>query len=424
MDVRGGGGGSHAHAGRPFTGMRFLFLSSPGKEELEALIGEMGGQVLPLLEYKACTHICVERAIEFEDALVFHREGKKVVNHDWLKECFDRNMLLDDELPRVVSTTRKRSRSIVGASSSSLDRSVRRDHTFVDDEEIYHRNHELFLCKHDRSPNYSLRNYATRMKNRLEVTVATPGSLTGHFSVSTESEVKLVVVRTFVLMRCLHKAGLTLAGQFSSKNVVISETLFTKNIRFGHLPNRALKKSNPDDEELDRVRFIQMIRRELFVESIAPHDLNVWLALVGEKGFEELLLDHISLMQAYPSVSTFLTLYGSFLEMEHKDIEKYESIVNDLSQYSDWKQLVSSSEGNSYLQQTLSLRHIDPATNKMKYYEDDIRGLLRLLDCCLDSVSWGIFVHIVRENFPNLLSDFQEKMYKAGYYTPTPRLDR
>ncbi|KAK3162921.1 hypothetical protein QOZ80_1BG0095360 [Eleusine coracana subsp. coracana] len=179
-----------------------------------------------------------------------------------------------------------------------------------------------------------------------------------------------------------------------------------------------MKKCNdPADEELDLVRFDEMIRRELFVESIVPHDLNVWLSLITEKGFQELLQDHISMMEVYHSVFTFTSLCNDFEEMEHDDPDKHRAIISELSGYSDWKRRVNAREGNSYLQETL--QYIDPATNKMECYEEDLRGLVRLvLNYFERAETWGTFALIVGQNFPNLLSDLQEKMFKAGYYVP------
>lgn len=94
--------GGDPHDDRPFAGMRFLLIPSPGqerleKERLEKRIAALGGQVLAPLDYRSSTHVCLESEfMNLQDPL--RLEGKEPVSHDWVNEHFDRNnLVLDDD---------------------------------------------------------------------------------------------------------------------------------------------------------------------------------------------------------------------------------------------------------------------------------------------------------------------------------------
>uniref|UniRef100_A0A0D9WAG3 BRCT domain-containing protein n=1 Tax=Leersia perrieri TaxID=77586 RepID=A0A0D9WAG3_9ORYZ len=464
------GGGLRCQSGcggksiAPFAGMRLILhgFSEPQKAEMRKKVQKLGGLVLNAIDYEICTHI-VAAGNHWEGAvLIWNGEGKKVVNKKWIDECYTHGRFLENDLCADYSLsktpkTSKATRSNVISTSKKLRascgdchrRSVRRrlDYDSLLEEKAHRYHHNLFVCKNDKGEYTSLKDYCISNKERLVIQTVTPQSNTfpeiglwthpwtlvpkgmkqtlreekaknkySHTSHTTSNQLKPKLRKAHVLLKTLHRAGLSLRGIFTSENFLMDSL---GNMRFGNLSKGVIQKLEDGDIEKDTDRFIEMIREEVFVSvTLLPSDVTQWLELVDRcsMGYDELAADYITLQDEYEAASHFMSLYNMFEKMETANPVIYEKVKMKLGAYTGWKKRVEAFDGNTHLKDTLDW--IDPATGRKNFYADDVGGLLKLLRNTRQHAARlkeNLFVLIVGQNFPRLIGDFQKAMFKQGY---------
>ncbi|RLN35568.1 uncharacterized protein C2845_PM03G16680 [Panicum miliaceum] len=175
-------------------------------------------------------------------------------------------------------------------------------------------------------------------------------------------------------------------------------------IKFSSLPKSMLKNTEPEGEKLDFQQFVRIVKRDLFKGVFIPHDMTLWLSLIGEKDIEELMAHHALLMDIQRCSESFTLWYDLFLDLARS---KKDEICRNLNKYKGWQNKINCGEGNGFLVETL----LEGS------YDDTIEDLLRLLRNSRQHSSryrHALYASIVGQNFPNLISDFQKELYKAG----------
>lgn len=250
------------------------------------------------------------------------------------------------------------------------------------------------------------------------IRVITPGATaTDHKSRSTHPDIKGAVKDVYLVLKSLHKIGVSLGGKFDSANFVIDEAKGNINARVS-VQYGSLMRSTPEYCNLDLESFVFMIRRQVFTAAPLPHDINFWLSLVGREEYEDMLPVHISLEDDENGVGHFMTLYDKFKCLEKDDPDTYEEIVEALKEYEDWKDVFAKGSGNDYLQTTIDF--INQQTKRTTDYKPHAGGLLHLLRNCKNHSAVALlqrFILIVGHEFPNIIYDFQYQMFKKGYRT-------
>uniref|UniRef100_A0A0E0MPS9 BRCT domain-containing protein n=1 Tax=Oryza punctata TaxID=4537 RepID=A0A0E0MPS9_ORYPU len=447
---------------RPFAGMRFILhgFPQPLKEESKRKIQVLGGFILQSIDYEICTHIAMAGDYWEGAVLIWNGEGKKVVNMQWINDCYTQGIKLPENdalaiqaLTKTPATsqgawvtivsTSKKLRPCHGYQRRSVRRKLEYDRAF--EEKVYHLNHNLFVCKMDETMYSSLRNYCKFNKDKLILRTTTPqvkslpeqipwrnllkpkkGANTSteedkknmcrHVSHTTSNEVRCKIRNSFVLLKNLHRAGLTFCGHFTSENFLIDSY---DNMRFGNLSKGVINKLEDGDIEKDTDRFVKMIHEEVFISvTTLPSDITQWIELIDRcaRGYDDLAEDYITLKDGYRAAAHFMSLHNMFEKMETTDNPTYEKIKIKLSKYTKWKKGVEAPDGNTHLKETLDF--IDPATGRKTYYSDDICGLPKLLRNTRQHSARAkedVFVLIVAQNFPRLMGDFQKAIFKQGY---------
>ncbi|KAF2908933.1 hypothetical protein DAI22_12g218000 [Oryza sativa Japonica Group] len=442
--------------------MRFILHGFPHllKEQSKRKIEVLGGFVLQSIDYDICTHVAMAGDYSEGAVLIWNGEGKKVVNIQWIDDCYIKGIKIpENDAPAIqaliktpatsqgardtIVSTSKKLRPCYGYQRRSVRRKLEYDRAF--EEKAYHLNHNLFVCKMDETMYTSLRNYCKFNKDRLILQTITPqvksppeqipwtnplepkeGASTSteeeeknmcrHISYTTSNEVKCKIRNAYVLLKNFHWAGLTFGGHFTSENFLMDTC---GNMRFGNLSKGVINKLEDGDIEKDTDRFVKMTREEVFVSvTTLPLDIIQWIELIDRcaRGYDSLAEDYITLKDGYRSAAHFMSLHNMFEKMETTDNPTYEKIKTKLSKYTKWKKGVEAPDGNTHLKETLDF--IDPATGRKAYYSDDICGLLKLLRNIRQHSARAkedVFVLIVAQNFPRLMGDFQKVMFKQGY---------
>lgn len=148
-------------------------------------------------------------------------------------------------------------------------------------EEIAYAYHALFVCNFDKSDWVSLHAYAKDNRGSLVDKLNTPRSTNPeHVSKTTCNDLKLITRKLYQLMEHAHEAGLTLCGQFSSRNFVMDNY---KNVKFTETTAEAVKMIHEEGVEMkeeDIHAFVYMMKREVFDNEPPPADMSKWLSLL------------------------------------------------------------------------------------------------------------------------------------------------
>uniref|UniRef100_J3MPD6 Uncharacterized protein n=1 Tax=Oryza brachyantha TaxID=4533 RepID=J3MPD6_ORYBR len=397
----------------------------------------MGGEVLPSLHYELATHIIPMGGIEGA-AIVWELDGKHVYSKEWLDSFYTQpkgleavalkntgfNTLSNLKTPcKCGEIIYKQSQAASAASSSSKvlysgnKRGVKRKIDFDSDhgkgtsfDELRFRNHSIFQCPCDRSVQSTLSEYADKNRENFISSVPIPGDTTGTLFVLISNGIKIKLRRAFRLLLNMHRANLSLRGQFSAENFFFDDL---DDVRLGDLVKLNLKFGiDTHDKNKDYTKFVHMVRKEVFRGKAIPTDLSEWLCLSsGVQGCEYLLVYHSSLMESRHSASTFMSLHDIFLEMKTSDQAAYRRVLSELSKHKGWQAKIWD---NTHLTTTLQYRDSNGCLTR---YNDDVEDLLRLLRNCRRHAALfleGTFHMIVGQHFPTLMVDFQKAMFGAG----------
>ncbi|KAF0911281.1 hypothetical protein E2562_008037 [Oryza meyeriana var. granulata] len=92
----GAGANRSGRINLPFAGMRFILhgFPEPLKEESKQKIQKLGGAVLQSIDYDICTHIVAVGDYWEGAILIWNGEGKKVVNKQWIDQCYTQGIKL------------------------------------------------------------------------------------------------------------------------------------------------------------------------------------------------------------------------------------------------------------------------------------------------------------------------------------------
>lgn len=273
--------------------------------------------------------------------------------------------------------------------------------------------HQLLLCNADMSQKFNIHMFLKGVQ-RVVRHRPTPGALK-HVSLTTGPEVKQLVREIYILLKSLHKAGYCLDGLFTIDHFVLDEAKSSINVRFGYLDAEAFKKWFPDGESSDIRCFKEFVRRDVMKGETVPHDINLWLSILGDKDIEPILRNHVCLMSIQKAGDCFSSCYDTFANLENTQPVVHQRIVTKLSKYNGWQKYIKGIDANDLLERTFV--HVDP---KCKPYDDTVVDLLRLLRNSRQHESRSqhrYFALIVGQNFPNLISDLQIELFKEGCIT-------
>ncbi|XBI88705.1 hypothetical protein VPH35_026635 [Triticum aestivum] len=203
---------------------------------------------------------------------------------------------------------------------------------------------------------------------------------------------RVILMHSFNKVVRLHDEKIALAGQFSSR-------------KFHIYRDDSYSEAVGD---LDYRQFVHMVTKEVFLGQILPVDLTEWLKIISQ-GVNacdgSLLCSHIDLMEPYQGYGNFVSLFQLFWKV--KDTTGGEDLLNFLGHYRGWKARGLSC---SFLRDTLNYEDDE--------YEDDIRGLLRLLMNSFRHSAKShcrLAIYPIMNEFRRLLSDLQRALHQGGY---------
>lgn len=375
-------------------------------------IKALGGQVVSVGEYDTCTHICLGNEM-----------NKRLIAENWINLSYNGD---DVSIPpetaegdKMVTSIGSRPRRMTV--NLNRDISVRRElfpvsAMGIDEEKIRCLHLQLFQCMSGESGLVTFAAYARKMRRSFIVSDMCPGTNRDDFHTSTLLELKLICKEIYLLLKALKKAGYSLAGNFSANNFVVIERVTGKGILFGHLQKDSLQRTSSTAEISDEKAFKRMVIGLFPKNVLPPHDLVTWLALVGRKDKEWLLLNNWTLLDEQDARERFLFLCGKLQELSESvhTAKDYYRIVGRLNKkgYDKWQEKIEAANGNNYLMNTP--KRVNPDTNLHQDYKKHAGGLLVLLRNCRHHYAKAVvqkFLMIVADNFPNLLMDIQEEMY-------------
>ncbi|CAN6226371.1 unnamed protein product [Urochloa humidicola] len=266
--------------------------------------------------------------------------------------------------------------------------------------------HQFIHCPLNKQPRRSLIQYALTEVLTEAINIPGHGSVSGR---RATLQSKVVFRRSFRAMLSLHRAGHSMGGNFTGLNFIIDPQFFVRlhsihYVDFCH-----------DEGEKDYCQFIWVFLHEVFVRESAPPEVLRWLQLIskGIQGYEYLISYHNSMMEYHQAITSHMSLYMIFLELKRTNRRLYKLIISWLPQYDGWK------NGGQYCINALmnrTRRYVNPG-GSMTRYQDDIRGVLKLVRNCWQHPCRfleAVLTLIVAVDFPHLLSDFQEAMFDAA----------
>nr|BAK00505.1 predicted protein [Hordeum vulgare subsp. vulgare] len=221
---------------------------------------------------------------------------------------------------------------------------------------------------------------------------------------------RVILMRSFNKVVKLHEEHLALAGNFSSKNFLIYED---DSIKFDGLAEGAIGKYSDAAGDMDYEQFVHMVAEEVFHGQKVPFDLTEWLRIISQgvnACHRSLLCSHIDLMEPYQGYGNFVALFQLFWKV--KSTTGGEDLLNSLAHYRRWK---AKGLQCSFLQYTLTREDDDGHSFE---YEDDIRGLLRLLMNSFRHSARGhcrLAIYLIMNESRSLLSDVQRALHQSGY---------
>jgi hypothetical protein len=233
-------------------------------------------------------------------------------------------------------------------------------------------------------------------------------------SETTKNELKLILRRSYQLVKRLNAVGLTLRGQYTSRNLVMDDHL---NMKFS-VPAVLVRRLREGDGEEDQHTFVHMVKREVFQLIKLPLDVSSWLLLIDacQESYDELKLQNINMMDENLSIYTFMSLYDTLCKIENSDNSAYNNIVKELDdtgKYTEWQTKVNEQSSHYTLKDTMVYRKSIGLT-----YSNDIRGLLDMLRNSRQHSAKAyedVFGRIICKHFPDLMTDMQKAMYREGY---------
>ncbi|XP_048537400.1 uncharacterized protein LOC125515968 [Triticum urartu] len=221
---------------------------------------------------------------------------------------------------------------------------------------------------------------------------------------------RVILMRSFNKVVKLHHEHFALAGKFSSKNFQIYQD---DSIKLDGLAEGAIVEYSEAAGDLDYRQFVHMVVEEVFHGQKLPFDLTEWLRIISQgvnACHGSLLCSHIDLMEPYQGYGNFISLFQLFWKV--KDTTGGEDLLNSLGHYRGWK---SKGLQCSFLHDTLTYE--DEAGHRFEY-EDDIRGLLRLLMNSFHHSAKShcrLAIYLIMNESRRLLSDLQRALHQGGY---------
>ncbi|XBI88700.1 hypothetical protein VPH35_026630 [Triticum aestivum] len=186
---------------------------------------------------------------------------------------------------------------------------------------------------------------------------------------------RVILMRSFNKVVKLHAGHFVFAGNFSSKNFQIYRD---DSVKLDGLAEGAIVDYSEAVGDLNYEQFIHMVVEELRIISQGVNACD-----------GSLLCSHIDLMEPYQG-------YGNFF----------------LGHYRGWK---ARGLQCSFLRDTL---HYEDDDGHRFQYEDDIRGLLRLLMNSFRHSAkshYRLAIYLIMNEFRRLLSDLQRALHQGGY---------
>ncbi|CAN6185150.1 unnamed protein product [Urochloa humidicola] len=266
--------------------------------------------------------------------------------------------------------------------------------------------HQVMMCPYNDLPSRSLVAYA--MTYRLIEEIPIPGHepVRGRRS---KLATRLVLRRAFRAMWMVHRRGLSMGGRFSGSNFMVDDEL---SVWLTAIETIGLTKDMGDK---DYFQFVKVILDDFFFQEQIPRDVLRWLRLIsnGMEGCAYLICYHSNMMEFHQAITSHMSLYSLFLELETSNFELFQEIIDMLPQYNGWQ------DHYSYCINELmnDARTYTDRQGNMIHYQNDVRGVLKLVRHCWQHPGLffeEFFTLIVSDDFPWLLADFQEAMYEAG----------
>lgn len=374
----------------------------------ERKIFNLGGEVVPSIQYELATHILTLDDIGEGATKLWTIEGKRVVSSDWIDGCSnfsgsDCTTPSSSNCQRAVISTSKRKRLCVERNGTS-------QRNLFSEENKNGKFHHWLHCPFDASETFTVQEFINNNKDHVTQLFPTPGSDNKHVSILAATEVKLYSRKSYLAMAAMHVDGITMRGDFGAVNFVVDRS---KSVKIGNLTAEKLKEiKSKDDVDLDKESFVRMIKNEVLLGKSIPDDIFEWILALSNGEPPELLSCHIGLLDDFLGGHILMTLYDRLLDLEKADPKAYNSVILALPQYNGW-QIKPKFLRNSYLEQTFNY---EDKTGKKTVYKDNVRGLLHLLRNCKRhaAISVELFSCIVGQYFRRIASDFQKAMHKVG----------
>ncbi|KAF7013784.1 unnamed protein product [Triticum aestivum] len=427
-----------SHAGKPFSGFLFVLLdySDAGITDedfaaYEEKIESLGGALATGLHYKEATHIIVKGNIPAGARILWESELKQVRSIGWVESCSKEGRLLATEPKGIVEKLISQENTMTPPAKKSPVRNCKstgskvlkcsaRNKLGVPRRLNFDAHHRHLRCAVEIEDTESLYDYSLRYK--MHEYCKLPGCR-GVLSCEEGADImipttlklsklrsRVILMRSFNKVVKLHHEHFALAGNFSSKNFQIYQD---DSIKLDGLAEGAIVEYREAAGDLDYRQFVHMVTEEVFHGQKLPFDLTEWLRIISQ-GVNacdgSLLCSHIDLMEPYQGYGNFVSLFQLFWKV--KDTAGGEDLLNSLGHYKGWK-----SEGLrcSFLHDTLNYEDDDGHRFE---YEDDIRGLLRLLmnSFCHSAKSHcRLAIYLIMNEFRRLLSDLQRALHQGGY---------
>lgn len=222
---------------------------------------------------------------------------------------------------------------------------------------------------------------------------------------------KKVLRRAFRALVACHRAGFCMSGKFTAENFMIDDH---SQVRLHNV--HLVELTDTEDADEDYYQFVRMTFDEVYDREPTPLEVIRWLKLInqGRRGYEYVICYHTSLMEHRQAITNHMSLYMIFLELEHQNPSLHELIISWLPQYDGWRKRQTHFI-NALVEKARTYR--DPHSGKEATYDDDIKGVLKLIRNCWQHpcrFHEAVLTLIIEVDFPDLLADFQEAMFDAA----------
>ncbi|KAM3404594.1 hypothetical protein ACQJBY_007597 [Aegilops geniculata] len=238
----------------------------------------------------------------------------------------------------------------------------------------------------------------------------------------TAPVLKRVLRKSYLPLGRLHAENLSLGGNFSCHNFMVSDPHETV-----ELCNVITEKLTPEGRKADKKAFVKMVKG-LF--EWVPRDVRVWLHDIEGGWDDALLMNHIYMLDSDLTYGHFITLYQGVLKLKEKGGQKYKDFIElpSMQPYNSWH-----TDGFKWKVLDANKDYTDPREEQLDILEKARLELKREKDPSRNNVfgllktvrnTWShpaahlleFFLAIMITEYLQLLSDLQKALYDCGYY--------